>query len=197
MGRVALEDADSVISGLGQATVIPSEGEAGFYRGVFDVSRFTGGGLSPSALTEVFAVEVYGYAVMSNPSYAEPAPSDFVVGVPPAASPGFGSVVLLVEAQSFDMLRDGQPESTGNGFRTIGYFVDSGIPTAPAWRPGHPATLPRAADNVGHAGIDRMASLDGDEYLQLRFTFFLRAGVGPDDPGTYLDAWTIRLTSDN
>ena len=44
----------------------------GFYRGVFDATRFQGGGLTPEALTEVLFVGPL------NPSYVNPVQGDFV-----------------------------------------------------------------------------------------------------------------------
>ena len=56
----------------------------------------------------------------------------------------------------------------------------------------------RALDNVGHAAIDKLSSLDGSEYVQFRFTFYLSPlGVAATDPGAFVDDWTIRFTSDN
>ncbi len=191
VGRLAIEDGDSIISGLGGAAVTPGEGATGFYRGVFDATRFSGGGLRPQATTQIFTVGPF------NPTFIEPVQGDFVAGAPSISSPGPGSVVILIEAQSFGILPDGTPEPVGNGWRTIGHFLDSGIESAPTYMPGHPGAVTRAPDNVGNAGIDNMASLNGDEFLQIRITIFLAAGVGALDPGAFLDDWTIRFTFDN
>lgn len=190
-GRVVFEDGDSVITGFAGASVFPSEGQDGFYRGVFDPTRFSGGGLTPQALTEVFPAGPF------NPTYLEPVQADFIAGAPSAASPGTGQVVILIEAQSFDVQADGTAEAVGNGWRTIGHFTDSGIESLPMWNAGHPGALPRAPDNIGNPGIDNMASMNGDEFVQFRFTMFLSSSVSPTDPGAFLDRWTLRFTSDN
>ncbi|MDJ0974625.1 MAG: Ig-like domain-containing protein [Planctomycetota bacterium] len=193
LGRLVFEDGDSIISGYNSgAVVVPAEGESGFHRGVFDATRFSGGGLTPFATTEPFQVGPF------DPTFAEPNQSHFVAGAPAITSPGVGGVVLLIEAQSYGMELDGTRELTGNGWRTIGYFTDSGIETAPDWNAGHPGSVTRAPDNVGNPGIDNMASLNGDEFVQFRFTVFLNpVGVGALDPGAYLDSWLIGYNSDN
>lgn len=192
-GRIMLEDGDSVITGLNSGAVVtPGEGEDGFYRGVFDATRFSGGGLMPIATSEPFTVGPF------NPLFVEPTVADFDAGCPAITSPGLGSTVILIEAQSYGIELDGTREATGNGWRSIGFFTDSGVESAPTWNPGHPGSFTRPGDNVGTAGTDNMASLDGDEFVQIRVTIFLDpAGVGALDPGAFIDSWTIRYTSDN
>lgn len=190
-GRVVLEDGDSVIAGLGAASVSPTEGEDGFHRGVFDASRFKGGGLTPEARSGIFAVGPF------NPTYLVPIPADLIAGVPTGSSLGVGKTAMLIEAQGFEMKPDGTPDtSTGSGWYTVGHFVDSGVDSAPNWLTTQPsgAQLPGGvpADNVG-VGI---TNLNGREFIQLRITIFLPTSIGPFDPGPWLDDWTINYTSD-
>ena len=190
-GRIVLEDGDSIIAGLGSAAVSPSEGDDGFYRGVFDASRFKGGGLTPEARSEIFAAGAF------NPSYETPIPSDFVAGVPVGTSLGTGKTAILIEAQGFQMKPDSTPDlGSATGWMTVGQFIDSGVDSAPTWSATQPsaAQLPGGvpADNAG-VGI---GNLDGCEFLQLRITIYLPASIGPFDAGPFLDDWTIRYTSD-
>ncbi len=191
-GRIVLEDSNAEITGLVAASLVPTEGEAGFYRGVFDPTRFKGGGLSPFATTEPILMGPF------DPQFSEPIQSDFVAGVPTMTSPGIGEVAVLVEARGFEVQLDGLRAPTGPEWRTIGHMLDSGVENAPTWVGGHPAGLARTLDNIGTALIDNLASLNGNEYIQFRFTFYLSPlGISATDPGAFLDDWTIRFTSDN
>lgn len=174
-GRVVLEDGDSVIPGLGSATVIPSEGEDGFHRGVFDASRFKGGGLTPQAVTDLV------FMGPLDPMYVDPTSGDFVCGAPPVTSPGLGSDVIEIEARGFDLDPNGAPDlASGTPWQAVGRFTDSGIEDTPTYAP--------------QAGL---VALSGKEFLQFRFTIHLGAGSGPFDPGAFLDRWVIRFASDN
>jgi hypothetical protein len=199
-GRIAMEDGNSVISGLSGASVTPGEGDPGFYRSVFDATRFQGGGTTPWATTAVFAVGPL------NPEYIEPVQAyggqeDFVVGVPTGSSPGTGKTAIYVEARGYQMLSDGEPDFSGDpgtstGWYSVGYFTDTTIDSQPAWNFGHPpladigGSLPTG--NVGEGFVN----LNTYEYVQLRFTIYLNSGLGATDPGPYLDLWTIRFESD-
>jgi len=190
-GRIVMGDGDSVITGLAGATlVMPSEGDKGFYRGLFDASRFKGGGLTPAAVSHVFACGAF------NPTYVEPVQGDFVAGTPVNTTLGAGRTAILIEAQGFDMKPDATPDAVGTGWHTIGHLTDSGVDTLPTWMPGQPspAQLPAGlpGDNVG-SGI---TSLNGREFIQLRVTIYLSSSVGPFDAGPYLDRWTIRFDHD-
>jgi hypothetical protein len=191
-GRIVLEDGDAVITGLAEAAVAPTVGEPGFYNGVFDATRFSGGGLNPFATTDPILMGPF------DPDYVEPVGSDFVAGSPMLTSPGIGEVVLLIEAQGYETLLDGTRDVAGSGWRTIGHFIDSGVENAPTYMPGHPAAVVRALDNIGTPGTDNMASLNGKEFVQFRFTISLSPfGIAATDPGAFLDDWTIRFSSDN
>nr|MDJ0520656.1 Ig-like domain-containing protein [Planctomycetota bacterium] len=175
-GRIAMEDSDSVIAGIGSASVTPQEGAVGFYRGVFDASRFQGGGLKPQATTEIFPTGPL------NPVYEQPVQADFAAGLPTAGAPGVGKTGILVEARGFQMLPDGTPDvGSGTDWFTIGSFLDTGIEGLPTWSDGHPTVGPAAvaipADNalatIG-AGEETFARLNaqaaagnGFEFLQL------------------------------
>ena len=189
-GRIVMEDGDSLIAGLGAATITPTEGDAGFYRGVFDPGRFKGGGLEPRAVSEVFACGAF------NPSFLDPIPADFAAGCPTGSTRGTGMTAMLVEAQGFQMKPDATPDTVGTGWFTVGHFVDSGVDNAPTWTLAQPsgAQLPGGlpGDNIG-LGI---ANLDGSEFIQLRITIYLNGSVGPFDPGPYIDQWTIRFDHD-
>jgi hypothetical protein len=193
-GRIVFETDDGIVTGLGGATVIPGEGDDGFYRGPFDATRFKGGGLSPRAVSHVFAVGAF------NPAYVTPIQSyggqeDFLVGIPASATPGAGKTAILVQAQGFQMLADGSEDPTsGTGWFTVGHFVDSGVDSQPTWMAGSPsaAQLPSGApsDTVGFG----FANLNTCEFLQLRITLYLPPTVGPFDAGSFLDRWTICFT---
>lgn len=193
-GRICLENRNSVITNLGAAMVVPGEGNAGFYRGIFDPTRFQGGGLSPSAVTEVFAVGPF------NPVYLVPVQSyggteDFVAGIPAATSPGAGKTAILIEVQGFQMLPDATPQpGSATGWYTVGHFTDAGVDSLPAWHATTPnaSQLPQGvpADNVG-TGI---ANIAGSEFVQIRITFFLGGTSGATDPGPFVDRWRIRFT---
>ncbi len=67
VGRIVMEDGDSIITGQGAAvTLVPNEGDPGFSRGIFDATRFQGGGLTPEVLSDVF------FAGPANPVYTVP-----------------------------------------------------------------------------------------------------------------------------
>lgn len=194
-GRVVLEDSDTVITGFATASIVPSEGSDGFYRGSFDVARFAGGGLRPDATTEIFSVGPI------NPNFVAPTAGDFIVGVPALSSPGIGNEVILVEAEGYQINPDGTPNlATASGFRYVGYFSDSGVEGAPNWNLGTPPSVTpatRPTDNNGDVFGDSLTTLNGAEFLRVRFTIVLRNGVGPFDPGSFVDRWNIRFGFDN
>jgi hypothetical protein len=199
-GRIVLEDADSLIQGLGTATVSPSEGAPGFYRGIFDAARFKGGGLTPQALTEVL------FMGPTNPEYDPPVAADFPAtptgaaagpgaAIPAGASRGLGKTGILIEARGYTIQPNGDPDpASQTAFYTVGYFADSGQEAAPTWvQSAFPGDIgPRPADNAG----DGITNLDGRSFLQVRITFFLPTTVGPFDPGPYVNVWNLRFSSD-
>lgn len=193
-GRIVIEDRDSVVQGLGAATLVPAEGAAGFYRGVFDATRFQGGGLRPFLVTQVLDMGPQA------PAYLSAAAADFVAAIPAAASRGMGKPSIFVEAEGFAAEPDGTPSPTGTGWRAVGYFVDSGAENAPTWVAD---ATPAAADVASAGGLlpgavlpGGIATLDGKPFLRFRFTFFLPVGIGAGDPGPSIDRWSVRFTYD-
>ena len=185
-GRIAMEDSDSIIAGQAGATLVPAEGDAGFYRGAFDATRFQGGGLTPGALTDVFPVGPF------NPNFTVPVSADFIAALPVAGAPGAGKTGILIEMRGYEMGADALPDmASETDWFSVGYFKDTGIESLPEWNTGHPADITRAADNSGD-GIDH---IDGCEFIQIRMTIYLKDTIKVVDPGGLLDDWTIRFTS--
>ena len=191
-GRIAME-ANSII-GLAGSTVTPTLGDAGFYNGPFDGSRFVGGGTTPGATSGQIQVGPF------NPDFDEPVLSDFICGVPAGSSNGPGKTCMMLEVRGFEMKPDGTADVpvVVPMWTTVGYFTDSGNPAAPNWISlANPpladigGALP--ADNDGLTG--GMNSLDGNEFVQFRLTCYLPASMGPFDPGPYIDRWTMNFTS--
>jgi hypothetical protein len=190
-GRVVVEDGDSLITGIGGATIVPAEGDpsSGFYRGIFDPSRFQGGGLEPQLVTDIFQVGP------SNPNFVIPVSADFVASIPTGADRGLNGTSCLIEARGYQMLADGTVDLVGGptAYRTVGYFKHSGVGSAPTWVPNaNPGDVTMPSGNGG-PGI---TALNTREFIQLRVTFFLPSTMGPFDPGPILDNWTIRFTFD-
>jgi hypothetical protein len=187
LGRVVLEDKDSLIVGLTAANVVPGEGTAGFFRGVFNATRFQGGGLSPQAVSLPFYVGPW------NPTYQVPVAGDFVAGVPGVATRGPGATAILVEARASPVLADGSPGTPTTPWFTVGYFKDSGIEDAPTWTPSaQPTDVAIPTDNAG-VGI---GNLDGLPWFEFRFTFYLPAGISTTDPGPFVDRWNLCFVYD-
>jgi len=203
-GRIALEDGDSIISGIASAAVTPAEGSAGFYRGVFDATRFQGGGLTPLATTDLFAVGPL------NPVYVNPVQADFVAAIPVLGAPGIGSTGLLIEMRCYQMGADALPQPTSEtDWFSVGYLKDTGIESLPQWNNGHPGDVPVQPDNAldpasphGNSGSGMTAVNatagpgNGFEFVQIRITVFLPSTIGVQDPGSMLDDWIIRFTAD-
>ena len=191
-GRIVMEDADSLVTGLGSASVVPGEGGTGFFRAQFDPSRFQGGGLQPRAVTDIFAVGPL------DPDYIAPVQADFAAGIPAVGSRGFNLTSLFIDARAFPMRPDGSADETAaTSWHSVGWFVDSGTENLPTWVPASggvpvPVDVAVPADNAGGT-ID---ALDGREFIQLRFTMYLPATAGPFDPGPFLDTWRVRFSHD-
>ena len=197
-GRIVLEDSDSVITGLTSANVTPSQGStAGFYRDFFDPSRFLGGGLRPVVITEIIDVGPSSptYLVPDQDYVGSPVPApatprlDFIAGIPQASSLGLNRTALFIEAQGYDANADGTVKTiSATGWKTVGYFKDSGNETTPTWVPSAiPGDVTIVAGNTGGT----IASLNGKTFLQFRVTFFIKQGTGPFDPGAYMDRWDM------
>lgn len=191
-GRLVMEDGDSVILNIGTAVTSPVEGDNGFNRGIFDPSRFKGGGLEPQVMSDVFLVGP------TDPQFVNPLVTDFVASIPTGAERPPNGTAIFIEARGFDQKADGTADLTGMtltvpAWRTVGYFKHSGVGSAPTWvangtNPGDVA-IP-TGNSVG-----TIANLNGKEFLQLRVTFYLPNTAGPFDPGPILDDWIIRFTS--
>ncbi len=191
LGRLVFEDSDSILTGFIEASVTPTEGEEGFYRGTFDASRFQGGGLNPTAVTGVMLV-----GPICPPTFYVPQASDFVVGIPTTGTRGVGSTAMLVEVQGYPLRADGTPDtSAGTGWYTAGHFIQ-GV-AGPQWILGNPTNpdpdfIVPPSDNLG-AGMN---NLDGYGYIQLRVSFYLPSGITATEPGPWMDSWDIRFNYD-
>lgn len=193
-GRIVLEDEDGVIGGQGTATLIPSEGNDGFYRAPFDPDRFLSGGRTTTAVSDVFVVGAF------NPEFIDPVQTyatsntDFIVGIPIEVAAAVGTPQLLVEMQGFQILPDGTADlGSGTGWRSVGYFAATVNPVQPQWVLGQIPPGYRPADNTESAGI---ANLNGCEYIQFRLTFIMGPLSSISDAGPYLDQWIIRYRHD-
>ncbi|MFV1958128.1 MAG: hypothetical protein ACC662_01815, partial [Planctomycetota bacterium] len=191
VGRIVLEDGDSVVTGLSKASVTPGEGNRGFYRGSFDPTRFAD---APDAvaLTQPF------FLGPLEPVLLDPVPSDFVAGVPAVSAVGHGHTAILLEARGLPIRADGLPDTAAaTGWVTVGYFEDISAPTAPRWVAStQPPDMTPAADNTGVGLATLNLPAGGSPYLQVRLTFRLADDVGPSDPGPWLDHWGIRFDYD-
>ena len=197
-GRIVLEDSDSVITGLGSAFVSPGPtSTAGFRRDIFDPGRFLGGGLRPVVITEILDVGPASptYLVPDQDYVGSPVPApgtpriDFIAGIPQISSLGLNRTGLFIEAQGYDANADGTVKLiTATGWKTVGYFKDSGDEITPTWVPSAvPGDVSIIAGNTGGT----IASLNGKTFLQFRMTFFIKQGTGPFDPGSYMDRWDM------
>jgi hypothetical protein len=210
VGRIALEDGDSVITGLGGATLIPAAGSpAGYYSGIFDATRFQGGGLQPVIVSNVIdagpATPLFvrpDQTYVGTPVAAPGTPRvDFLAGIPLIASRGNGKTGILIEMQGFGANADGTPSTVGTGWKAVGYFKDSGAETFPTWTLGlpPPADVATPVDSAGllfPAAAPAPSALDGKQFVQFRITFYLRNGMGPFDPGPYIDRWDFFVQYD-
>jgi hypothetical protein len=206
VGRLVLEDGDSIIVGFGAAQVTPLEGNPGFYRNKFDVQRFQGGGLQPMAVTEIIDLGPFApNYVTPDQNYSLPpvaAPGtprlDFVVGIPGVASRGVGKTGIFIEAKGYFSNPDGTVNlGTDSGWKSVGYFTDSGSELFPTWVPNATPAVPGDVAFLppGNTG-NGITSLDGRQYFQLRITFFLPQSIGPFDPGPYVDSWNLYFSYD-
>jgi hypothetical protein len=139
-----------------------------------------------------------------SPTYVTPVQSygvqeDFVAGIPPVSSRGLGKTGIFIEAQGFTTNPDGSVNlASGSGWKSVGYFTDSGAEQFPTWVPGAtpPAVdVPATQLQPGNTGVG-ISSLDGRQFLQFRLSFFLNPGMGPFDPGPYIDRWTAYVRYD-
>lgn len=187
-GRVVLEDSDSIITGLETAIVVPGEGQDGFYRNVFDASRFEGGA---RATVAVSAPALLG--TLAAADFVTPVLEDFDAGAPVDGSPAAGNTAIRVEAQGYPLLPDGSVGTPGTGWYTVGYFRSTGVPDAMTWVPGsNPPDVAPPADSAG-AGIQH---LNGSGFVQVRVTFYVGVGAAPSDPGPFLARWRLGFQHD-
>lgn len=203
-GRLVIEDTDSIVN-TGTSTLVPAEGQPGFYRSVFDVSRFKGGGLVNVIETDLMdSGPFFPTYVPPDQDYAVPTPApapstprrDFFAGIPAGASRGIGKTGIFLEMKAFLANADGSVNTgSDSGWRSVGYFSDSGAETQPVWNGG---VKPPAGDVTplpGNVG-DGIGALSGRQFYKLRFTFYLRNGMGPFDPGPYIDWWRFYVVYD-
>jgi hypothetical protein len=212
VGRLVLEDIDGVIEGIAGAQLTPAEAantgsDKVFFRGVFNGARFQGGGLTPSMVSDLMDIGPFApdYYVPSQdynaaPGTLPPAPRiDFVAGIPSIASRGIGSAGIFIEAQGYSSNADGTPNlALPSGWKSVGTFVDSGSEQVPEWHAGvKPDPLDIPADRLlpGNTG-DGIDELDGQQFIQIRITFFLPGTVGPFDAGPYVDRWSLWFAYD-
>jgi hypothetical protein len=198
-GRLVLEDDDSVITNFGTAaTVSPTDGSSGFFRGPFDASRFVGGGARPVVVTDLIDMGPV------SPQYVTPIQNytvqeDFIAGVPPSASRGLGKTAIFIEAQGYTTNADGSVNlASASGWKSVGYFVDSGAELFPTWVANAKppvSDVPAAQLQPGNTG-DGFFLLNGRQFLQFRISFFLNPAMGPFDPGPYIDRWTVYVKYD-
>ncbi|MCC7137308.1 MAG: Ig-like domain-containing protein [Planctomycetes bacterium] len=224
VGRLVLEDGDNFIEGLGGGVVTPAPGQPGFYASSqFDATRFQGGGLRPVVISTTMdmgpAAPVYLVPSQIYNMPPVPAPGtprqDFIAGVPPTASrlPG-GITSMFVELQGFPANSDGTINTlAGTGWKSVGWFQDSGAESFPTW---NPSAKPPAGDIAALGGIlpgntgDGITQLNttsaappntgpqtqGMQFVQMRITFYLPSTIGPFDPGPYIDRWTLNFQYD-
>jgi hypothetical protein len=188
LGRIVMENGNSIVTGYGTATVIPGEGQDGFYRGPFDPTRFQGGGLEPVGVTGLMLL-----GPVTPPTFQPAVATDFVQGIPSGAAIGNGKTSMLVELRGYPMLPDGTPNLAAPiGWYTVGYFAST--VTGSTWYPeSNPGDVVVPGDNMG-AGI---ANLNGSQYVQARIHFWLPSGISPTAPGPWIDSWTIHFQYDN
>ena len=198
LGRIAVEDSDSVIAGIAAATLVPANGSAvGFYRGPFDATRFLGGGLQPVVVSGLIDTgPTSPQFIIPDQTYAGtpvPAPGvpriDFAAGIPLIASRGVGNAGILIEIQGFPALPDGTASSIGTGWKPVGYFKDSGAETFPTWTAGLPPVGDVASPTDDNVNVPYAPLVNGNQFVKFRITFYLRNGMGPLDAGPYLDRW--------
>jgi hypothetical protein len=197
-GRLVVEDDDSVITGFGGGLVVPTEGSNGFYRGPFDATRFVGGGIRPVVVTDIIDMGPV------SPSYVTPIQNytiqeDFITGVPAVSSRGLGKTALFIEAQGFTTNPDGSVNLlSATGWKSVGYFIDSGAELFPTWVPNAKppvADVPASQLQPGNTG-NGISQVNGRQFLQFRISFFLNPGMGPFDPGPYIDRWITYIQYD-
>jgi hypothetical protein len=199
-GRLVIETKDSLVTGIGTATLTPGEGAAGFYRGLFDATRFQGGGLRPVVVTDVMdmgpASPVYAAPVQAYPPLS---PQDFVAGIPAVSSRGIAQTGIYLEAQGFPAKADGSIDVGGaSGWKSVGYLVDSGAELYPTWVPNArpPSSDVPAAQLQPGSTANPFTELSGLPFVRFRISYFLSPTVGPNDPGPYVDRWVVRVGYD-
>jgi hypothetical protein len=208
VGRLAIETMDSLITKATPGAVpqfLPGEGQIGFSRFPFHGARFQGGGLQPVVVTETIDIGPFAPTfIVPDQNYTLPpvaAPAvprlDFVAGVPSISSRGIGKAAIFIEAKGFVSNADGSVNiGSDSGWKSVGYFTDSGSEMFPAWVAGSkPPALDVPTLPPGNTG-DGIASLNGRQYVQLRITFFLPSNFGPFDPGPYIDSWNLYFQYD-
>jgi hypothetical protein len=189
LGRICMEDGDSVITGIIDpgTNLSPGLGHEAFYVGEFQASRFQGGGLDCMAVSGPILL-----GPLSPATFIPPTKDDFLAAIPAASAIPPAGTAIVIEAAGYPMLPDGTVDLTvPELWYTIGYFAYSGAPNEPNWIEGaNPADV--AVSNAG-TGIN---NLDGSGYLRFRLTFYLANTVGATTPGPWLDWMSFRFNFD-
>jgi hypothetical protein len=204
IGRLVLEDGTSTFVFPTGSNVHPGPTDLTpdsicYYGGPFDASRFLGGGLRPVAVTDIVdmgpAFPKYSKQVLAT---------DFIAGIPAVASRGGGLTSIYIEVQGYTANPDGTVNAaSASGWKNVGYFTDSGSELSPDWHPNArppPADIPASDLPQGSTtnyfwdvALAPDSVLVGRPFLQFRFSFYLKANIGPFDPGPYIDRWTIQV----
>ena len=186
-GYIALEDGNSVITGISTSAMTPAYGTDQCYVGTFDSTRFQGGGLDGEAVSGPILV-----GPLTAVTFIDPVASDFLCQIPANAAIPPAGTSILIEAAGYPLNPDGTVDSSGGDFwYTIGYFSYSGSPNEPSWNEG--SNPPDVAVTNAGTGI---GNLDGSGYLRFRLRFFLPPTVGATTPGPWMDYMNLRFTYD-
>ena len=187
-GRIVLEDGDSVITAFNTASLVPTDGQVGFSRGVFDPTRF-GSGASNSMCQTGFML----IGPIVAPDFDTLTASDIVAGIPLGMEMGATGTSMAIDARGRKMLPDGSVDNSAAALTpwvSVGYFTKGDTPTEPKWYgDGYPTDLAGTEWDTGDrvpGGIQYLNGMCG--YLQIRIWFFLPSeGIGPTDPGPYVE----------
>ena len=107
---------------------------------------------------------------------------------------------MFIEVQGYLANSDGTPNlASATGWKSVGYFRDSGSETFPIWT----ANVQPPAGDIAYAnGIlpgntgNGISLINGREFFQFRITFYLSPTIGVFDSGPYIDRWTLNLQYD-
>lgn len=187
VGRICLEDGDSVITGMSQSSMTPQLGHDAFYVGEFQSTRFLGGGKDSVAVSGPMFL-----GPLSPATFLEPTADDFLCAIPSNAAKPPAGTGIFIEAAGYPMNPDGTvDDSGGDHWYTVGYFAYSGSPSEPNWIEGsNPPDVLVVNDGTG------IEHLNGNAYVRLRIRFFLPDSAGATTPGPWMDRANFRFTYD-